>query len=1832
MSTDPGLFARSASPASGRASPNPRTERKADEDAFLKGDKNQRRYAAGIDKALASFESSHQEWADYIAFLGRLSKAIQAVKETQVIPHAGLVSLRLAQCLNPSLPSGVHQKALEVYTNIFELLKATRLGLYLQVFLPGLLPVLSFASLTVRPLFYDLFDAFILKLNRTSLRPALKSIILGLLPGIEDETSEDFERGLAIIDNFRHVNDDQIGENGSSSDKGSWEGYFWQCFFLAVMTSESKRQGALAFLNRHLPSFASSSLLEKTNGYKEENELTRVLSAEADATIRPEPGLLIRCFASGLRDSNILVQRGFLDLLVTHLPLSSILLQKTVQIADLDLLVSAAATVVLRRDMSLNRRLWAWFLGPEAVNVDEADSKTPSSEHGEPIFSKQANFFQRFGASSLQRCLMSMFCRDVVTASEKARPFRIASALMDRWEIGGYVIPSVLVPALDAAFQYSQSSPKKDVGDVVKSASLFFDGIESNLIWARITDQLSVAFHSLSSDPQLTENVLQFLIFVVTKFNVREEDMLTTHIPRTVLVALHGLAVSTQDISNQSQHALGVLLEFVLSLMSVVPERPPAATCDKRSVLELSRLQTECSRAVNLIKESSRDLDRVMSIPQGASIDANISAFLLHSAGSLFIKCLTQAAYNSHTGKVVDIVVGLINRSRDYSGLDLDGIAGAICSALLHKLPVWRSEENGFALVLATTGLWIALTESEAADRLPAEVERHRIELLMTEFFWSQLALSSPKNHVESVRMLWKLQRRSGSHHSVEISAFVTARLTRSSMQLGEVERFTTLWEHTIQHQNQHPRSEHFSSVEAEAILLRPLMIVVDHISSDSSDSGAAITAWLWQLPSLDRVLSALLSQMEIGHSSIAATSKQVQHPARRERIDRQCVMNLETTLDRLTGLLANSSPYTWTILSSLHQDIGGPESKSLTGIQALADLCVKMMTSINCAFHEALQRRLLRLLYTLFKSDSATGLRDLHVEDSILRLLDEAIQRGNEALQIDFLRLLSCILVVREPSNTSLEDRPSSKSSESRFRLSNQASATLAAGSSAPPPGLIDCIKRAIKAPSARLYLDYWMKFLGDVLSIYSQAIFGAMIPLIECFCTQIGLLFESTKVMALRPTAPDAQAPIAPLYSLLHGLELVLANAHHALTSGNFDQLNLKLSPTAPSFFNSSSISPFSQSGETNKMAKANDRLAVIICIHDAVEICFKMWSWASYGIDASNNDASSAATASFNAQRIRSRTKKMLEHLFTAEGLESIEVLASTWIKTNKSEPAASNAEGVFSLMNVLAACRPRNATPLILNALYSRINIEALEVGRRSTLTCDLTAADLARFLLKYVSTIEDDALDEIWSDCSAFLRDVLSNPMPHGQVLPSYLELTALLAEKIENTNFGERQRMHKELADLFSRLLLATFTVRPNAGAYDTTVSQKTGGRSSNNATDLLTSLIVVAPKLQTVLETNDKILNAVNSIVMHAISPSFHAKAFPDNIRHEVLRLTVLVATQSPDGKVWKREVGEAFADARFFGVRPNSMSSDWFPALRKWSSTEKTVVSDTLSRIVAPSAATLMFGVGANSARLAADRNAQYNLRRSALLLLANEKDGLSSSVQTIDSKTEELCTASAGSSPSCATRAEVFMVWRALFLSTSATHLAGMWPTMLKTLEAALSSLHPGSADQETYNNLSLLQACKFLDLLVILQPDDFLLQDWMILTNTIDAVYSSGVESRALVDEMAEMLTVAAAEATGQTEPTSAMVNMSHGRAGPRKPLLASLAVDMADIKAMPRDDFVRQTLLPFFSGLSMAAYEGTYQMEVIDVEACRADLLVDLMDEGTMRMHEFSGPR
>ncbi len=130
---------------------------------------------------------------------------------------------------------------------------------------------------------------------------------------------------------------------------------------------------------------------------------------------------------------------------------------------------------------------------------------------------------------------------------------------------------------------------------------------------------------------------------------------------------------------------------------------------------------------------------------------------------------------------------------------------------------------------------------------------------------------------------------------------------------------------------------------------------------------------------------------------------------------------------------------------------------------------------------------------------------------------------------------------------------------------------------------------------------------------------------------------------------------------------------------------------------------------------------------------------------------------------------------------------------------------------------------------------------------------------------------------------------------------------------------------------------------------------------------------------------------------------------------------------------------------------------------------------------------------------------------------------------------------------------------MVARALVLKTSPVHLASLWPVVNAELHAAISSVvaPDDSVPADTYNNPSVLQACKLLDLLICVAPDDFQLHEWLFVTDTIDAVYRpSAYQPVALVDELSEELGSVTIASGIQTESAT---NMATGSSS-KRPLL------------------------------------------------------------------------
>lgn len=897
-------------------------------------------------------------------------------------------------------------------------------------------------------------------------------------------------------------------------------------------------------------------------------------------------------------------------------------------------------------------------------------------------------------------------------------------------------------------------------------------------------------------------------------------------------------------------------------------------------------------------------------------------------------------------------------------------------------------------------------------------------------------------------------------------------------------------------------------------------------------------------------------------------------------------------------------------------------------------------------------------ILHQFLTASQASRLAHLHVENILINRLAKSIHGSDPYIQVLLLDVVFDALKLQEPATP---ERPLSSISEKyhssttdltrpgRLSIStaDQHQPTL-------PPQLLKCLLAGLGAESSQLVLDSWMTFLGACLPLYGGSIFQIVIPLVETLCKQVGTTFSSLRATfdaSSGNSNAQAAAPETTLIYLLNGLEQVLARAHDQLLADEARAQVVKSPDQPQSLFGSMVSGVFQSDVPQGRSATANDRLTVHLAFQDAVRICYQIWSWGQ-GDDANSADNSSAASFMYTSLRMRNRARRLLEHLFTAETLECLETIVDIW---NQATTQVEKSE-VFNFLAALEASRPRQTVPSLFNSIYSRTNPTALDPSRTSTLTISLEDTDLGLFLVKYTQSLDDDAMDEIWQDCIIFLKDILANPFPHRQTLPSLIEFAATLGEKVDNTNFGEHRKMRRELGDLFVRLLAGVFTTRPITFAEPSTsngTAEKTAamrGDSSRgagaaasitDARDVVSILASVIPNLSKVLPEPDRVLSAAGTISANVIVPTLRTKIFPDSVSRNTLRLLHELSRLPNNQKSWKKDVGDAFNDGRFFGMHQSLVLDGWLPLLRQWTVADKEKLPEIVSRITAPTTAGIVFGVGATSARLEADRKTQLNLRRIATLVLAGAEDAFVTDLPTIFDKLVELLAATSTSSPSSTTRADVYMVVRALVLRTTPVHLAMLWPVVSAEMHAALSSVvaPDSSAAADTYTNVGVLQACKLLDLLVCVAPDDFQLHEWLFITDSIDAVYrSSSSKPIALADELSEDLGSAAATSTTATAPPhhedyghTAGANTTGGGSGVqqqqqqrnRRHVLIGPGGISDDVSLERRDELVAKVLRPFFGQLSIFAFESTYAMGAPDLVGCVQGLLRDVFDDKTM---------
>jgi hypothetical protein len=139
------------------------------------------------------------------------------------------------------------------------------------------------------------------------LHPCIKGLVLALLPDLEEESNEHFQSVIELMDDLQ-------ASIGSAA-------VFYKAIFLAVLTSPQQRLAAVNYLLKRFP-----ELQTRRGNYELFMSIKlKTCATDVNSYLGDQDGvdIAINALSAALADSNMLVQRGILDILLGKLPISN---------------------------------------------------------------------------------------------------------------------------------------------------------------------------------------------------------------------------------------------------------------------------------------------------------------------------------------------------------------------------------------------------------------------------------------------------------------------------------------------------------------------------------------------------------------------------------------------------------------------------------------------------------------------------------------------------------------------------------------------------------------------------------------------------------------------------------------------------------------------------------------------------------------------------------------------------------------------------------------------------------------------------------------------------------------------------------------------------------------------------------------------------------------------------------------------------------------------------------------------------------------------------------------------------------------------------------------------------------------------------------------------------------------------------------------------------------------------------------------------------------------------------------------------------------------------
>ncbi|KAF8963955.1 Dopey, N-terminal-domain-containing protein [Flammula alnicola] len=1731
-------------------------------------DPKYKKYVQQVEKCLNSFDNVH-EWADCIAFLKQLLKTFQSYMQFKEIPRKLIVAKRLAQCLNPALPTGVHQRALEVYVHILAVLGVEGLKRDLSFWSSGLFPFFEYAATSVKPTLLNIYDTHYLPLQ-TGLRPIMKSFILALLPGLEEETGEFFEKVLSLLDRV----------SGAVSVS-----FFFQNIWLIMLTTPSARGTSLNFLARRLPR----------------------LNADEDFTevVGKDIGLMIH--------ENLLVRRAALDILHAI---------RKAHNDDRSILMRAATGVVLRRDLSLNRRLYTWLLGPDE-----------NSDH-------QIAYLKENALTLLSSTLKNEMISPSGEYAE-SRPFKIFISLLDKWEIGAILTESLVYDAFKAIMNLVKN-PTESGEDLTMTASTLYEAVEPQILWQHL---LTAVFNEIMGDGTQIE-AIQLVNFIIQTFS-HDEEVQTIHLPIifTAIVDLINSQIQS-DPTRASLQSVGTTLLLLEDMLLHIPHSSLMQWPETTLQLE-SGHQRPFDFACTFFKITDKTLPTTTTSQVLTSTVPFVSCF--HSLVSLSISYADRLFNEPQNGFVLREsfcrLLTLIDRlvARLTAPINISWDPTQCLDILLATL------EHQTATFTTVDRLITLVTAFHRNQYLEPKfiIDGRSTMYKMVSKLLHYLHPDFTAYHVRAVNLIWTLQGSTAQSHVESILA--QSMTSPESRNVSEAyEAFGVLWRLT--EDNLFP-GFYFKI---------PMMIVLDTLKSDKPNLRRVGETWMrCSLKSYIRVLDPILYDLldpSILRTPITFKVRGRELPGfQYERPFDQRIINhlLDTLLSIVNfgGQGFAKAARTTSIKRSHHSGLAQRvfNSNLVDSEASYLDILLEILlrfvqsesistrTTLMQPLNTAIQSNAIELLQVIVARGEIDSVLVESIEATAVGKLYFSIHTNRLDLQNKWLHLLHSVISV---STSHLESSRAGASTQDDNVLESGNLQEKAADSAIRyplNPLLVQTLVDGISTRTNRPVLQHWLDFILMAVPQFQPALQAVVAPLNDCLCRQLlSSLGDVLRATAqIRDYAEDTPATVtdAELIMLLNALErlILLSLAYTAEMDTSEDDLHNvdKTTSEASGLLGYVSNVFSSDTSTSQQIEQLTSRSPGYRSLDEGIRVLYSLW--ASLAWKAPQPWTPKDDSLSLIYTRTRLRCRRVLEHLFRVQSAEVFESIVDWW--SRDLTLSATSPDAAFDLVDVLVS-NAQTAVHMICESITFRI-LGSSEKSKKQAINPNLTDTILFKFLEQYLTRLEGPLAIQVWSRYIQLVKEILGASREFKIYNFPALRCLGVLAEKITQTTAMDDRKIRKELQESYGKLLdscviyVGRFTDQGSWIRRSTKESVINSGRESPAPradatsrpdekleaigipleTPKLGSLEVVGqinsfvatsalPNLRKALMENDKIISACNNIIYYIVNPALRGKTRPMDVDATVIQILQEMTRIPAALKSWRTPVIDLLNDNRLFNCNPND-AAKWRSIVKALYDSDKTALPELLGKLA-----------NAPSANIFTNREYEMllrslNLRRLSYILFTGEKNHFLTQLPTIQEKLVDIFRSV--SSP--VVQSEVFLCIRVLLCRLSPHNLTSFWPVVLtemyRIFEQSMTTLPAdGSEDLQL-----VLAACKCLDTLLVLQTEEFQIHQWIFITDTVDAVYRpDDWYPEAMMDQLSE---IAGNLPTGESSSTNHIEQPSppQDQRAMRRPMLGSLR----QIESM-RD------LLPFFSNISISSYESVYASGGnIDWEAVERSIMDDMFD-------------